>query len=149
MFLNALQTRLLFRKSPYRGRGGGVSPLPHPPPARSLRSLAEDLRQMCLLRGFAPPKLSVPARLPGANIKLCSNVSFFTFYLLQPNQTYAPSWVSPVMLMWSSTRTRVPLRTSKARSMRWVRSIVPSIATLLSTSPKSSMNRRRKAASYT
>ena len=28
-------------KSPYRGRGG-VSPLPHPPPARSLRSLAED-----------------------------------------------------------------------------------------------------------
>ena len=37
----------------------GDIPLPHPPPARSLRSLAEDLRQMCPLRGFAPPKLKV------------------------------------------------------------------------------------------
>ena len=38
--------------------GGGYPP--HPPSARSLRSLAEDLRQMCPLRDFAPPKLSAP-----------------------------------------------------------------------------------------
>ena len=47
----------LFTKSSYRG----VSPLPHPLPARSLRSLAQDLTlsQMCPLRDFAPPKLKV------------------------------------------------------------------------------------------
>ena len=42
---------------------GGGYPLPHPPPARSLRSLAEDLRQMCPLRDFAPPKLKVFRRV--------------------------------------------------------------------------------------
>ena len=31
-------------KSPYRGGGGGEVPLPHPPPARSLRSLAFVLK---------------------------------------------------------------------------------------------------------
>ena len=35
------------------------------PPARSLRSLAEDLKQMCPLRGFAPPKLKVFRRACG------------------------------------------------------------------------------------
>ena len=56
------ETRLLysnFRKSPYRGRGITPSPPPPPPFARSLRSLAEDLRQMCPFRFFAPPKLKV------------------------------------------------------------------------------------------
>ena len=38
--------------------GGGYPPShTYPPPARSLRSLAEDLRQMCPHLGFAPPKL--------------------------------------------------------------------------------------------
>ena len=35
------------------------APLPHPTPARSFRSLAEDLTQMCPLQDFASPKLKV------------------------------------------------------------------------------------------
>ena len=47
---------LIYEKVPTMGGG---YPLSHPPPARSLRSLAEDLTQMCPLRDFAPPKLKV------------------------------------------------------------------------------------------
>ena len=43
---------LILEKSPYR--------VPHPPPlGRFAPSPTEDLRQMCPLRGFAPPKLKV------------------------------------------------------------------------------------------
>ena len=48
---------LIFEKVPTVA--GGIPPSPHPPPAWSLRSLAEDLRQMCPLRDFAPLKLKV------------------------------------------------------------------------------------------
>ena len=53
-----LYTQILEKKVPTVEGGGGIPP-PTPSPARSLRSLAGDLRQMCPLRGFAPPKLKV------------------------------------------------------------------------------------------
>ena len=104
-FLNALQMRLLnsrFWKSPYRGRG--VSPLPHPPPARSLRSLAEDLRQMSPLRDFAPPKPKVFRR---------------AWPLVYSTRRAAPRWID----QWLSSRWVpyfVPIAWTKSLIIRFI-----------------------------
>ena len=59
----------VFSKSPYRGRG--VSPLPHPPPARSLRSLAHIFQAPS-----SPPKFTLEPRLVGfiLDIRLISSL---------------------------------------------------------------------------
>ena len=61
LLLNALQTRLVYSHFGKKSLPWEADPPPSHilPSARSLRSLADDLTQMCPLRGFAPPKLKV------------------------------------------------------------------------------------------